>query len=162
MEPTTNKLMRFFQTIGKIDGRIKLQKVIYILQEKGCDFDLYFKYALYGPYSADLQLEIDFLKKIKFLKEEKSDGNNYKYVLNDKFHSDLPKLDEKYLDLISLLLSKESQLLEVTSTIYYLKNQRYDSDISIKEKIEILKPNLAGKIPNAFELYHNIESIEYS
>ena len=158
MELTTNRLMQFFLTIEKIEGRIKLQKIIYILQEKGCNFDLYYKYALYGPYSPDLQLEIDFLSKIKFIKEEKSDSN-YKYILNKDFNVDVPTLDNKYLGLIDLLMGKESQLLEVTSTIYYLKNQKYSNDSDIKEKIEILKPNLVSKISNAFDLYNQIENL---
>jgi len=59
--------MQFFEIAKKVEGRIKLQKVIYILQTKGLvNFELDYKYALYGPYSQDLQLQIDYLTIIGF------------------------------------------------------------------------------------------------
>lgn len=159
MGPTTNKLMQFFSVMKRIDGRIKLQKIIYILQQKGVDFDLDFKYALYGPYSEDLQLEIDFLADISFLEERKDGANNYVYFLNEAFKPKL-KVDKQTsgeFELANFLVSKESQLLEVTATIYYLKNKKYDDERSICEKIKSLKPNLSNKVSEAFQLNSNIE-----
>ncbi|MFL5789400.1 MAG: hypothetical protein ACJ748_15175 [Flavisolibacter sp.] len=70
MGPITVKLIEFFSCIKSVEGETKLQKIIYILQQKGFDFDYVFKYALYGPYSEELQLEIDFLNDIGILREE--------------------------------------------------------------------------------------------
>ena len=156
---TTYLLMQFFAIAKKVEGRIKLQKVIYILQSKGLiDFELDYKYALYGPYSEDLQLEIDYLTNIGYLKES-TEGNAYNYELNAEFPLSIER-DENIVkneDLISELLSKESQLLEVTSTIYYLKSYNYKEREAIEQKIKLLKPNLQDKISSAFELYSSLE-----
>jgi len=155
---TTNLIMQFFSIAKKVDGRIRLQKVIYILQTKGLiDFDLDYKYALYGPYSQDLQLEIDYLSKIGFLFETVS--NNYVYEINANFpiNIEIDKNININKSLISDLLKEESQLLEVTSTIYYLKSYHYENKNDIEEKIKLLKPNLTTKIKPAFELYSELE-----
>jgi uncharacterized protein YwgA len=155
---TTNLIMQFFAIAKKVEGRIKLQKVIYILQSKGLiDFDLDYKYALYGPYSQDLQLEIDYLTKIGFLRETIS--NNYVYEVNTDFPIDVEIEENVNINklFINDLLNEESQLLEVTSTIYYLKSYHYKNAEDIEEKIKLLKPNLKNKIKSAFELYSELE-----
>ena len=156
---TTYLIMQFFAIARKVEGRIKLQKILYILQTKGViDFELDYTYALYGPYSEDLQLEIDYLISIGYLKES-IDGNTYNYELNDKFP--LPINTDEIIaseNLISELLEKESQLLEVTSTIYYLKSDNYKDEKIIEQKLKLLKPNLENKIESAFELYTSLES----
>ena len=155
---TTNLIMQFFAIAKKVEGRIKLQKVIYILQTKGLiDFDLDYKYALYGPYSQDLQLEIDYLTKIGYLSE--TIGTNYVYELNADFPVDVEvdKNVKTNKELIDNLLNEESQLLEVTSTIYYLKSYHYKEQNDIEEKIKLLKPALTTKIKSAFVLYSELE-----
>lgn len=155
---TTNLIMQFFSIAKRVEGRIKLQKVIYILQNKGLiDFDLDYKYALYGPYSQDLQLEIDYLMDIKFL--EQTGGNSYVYEIKEDFPITV-NIEDNIIEnkiLIDNLLSRESQLLEVASTIYYLKSYHYKEQNEIEEKIKLLKPNLQNKIESAFELYSELE-----
>src|ERR1700733_4786732 len=78
---TTDLIMQFFEVAKKVEGRIRLQKIIYILQTKGIvNFELDYKYALYGPYSQDLQLEIDYLKAIGFLKETARKNFTYELI----------------------------------------------------------------------------------
>jgi len=56
------------------------------------------------------------------------------------------------------MLNKESQLLELTSTIYYLKSYNYKEQDDIEKKLSLLKPNLKSKIKGAFELYSFLEN----
>jgi len=157
----SNSLMQLFALVGKIEGKIKLQKVVFILQEKKLvDFELDYKYALYGPYSEDLQIEIEYLSKIGFLKESQSE-EGYTYELNKEFRIKV-EIDNgvaKHEELIKDIVNKESQLLEVTSTIYYLKSHQYKEKESIENKIKILKPNLQDRIANAFDLYSSLEKV---
>lgn len=156
---TTNSIMQLFKIARKIEGRIKLQKVIFILQEKNLiDFELCYKYALYGPYSEELQIEIEYLTRIGFLKESLTE-EGYAYELNESFPIKIQANSDIELNrsLIEKLLDKESQLLEVTSTIYYLKSHKY-KDEAIPNKIKLLKPNLHDRINNAFELYSSLEN----
>ena len=156
---TTDLIMQFFEIAKKVEGRIKLQKVIYILQTKGLvNFELDYKYALYGPYSQDLQLQIDYLTIIGFLKE--TGKTNYTYEVNNKFPIPINVEDDinENKSFIEELLNKESQLLELTSTIYYLKSYNYKEQDDIEKKLSLLKPNLKSKIKGAFELYSSLEN----
>jgi uncharacterized protein YwgA len=153
---TTNSLMQLFVFAKKIEGKIKLQKIVYILQEKDfIDFELDYKYALYGPYSEGLQIELEYLSKIGFLREGES--NVYQHDESFPIKIDINDGVEMNRDLISKLLQKESQLLEVTSTIYYLKSRHYSEREYIEKKIKLLKPNLEDKIESAFNLYNSLE-----
>jgi uncharacterized protein YwgA len=156
----SNLLMQLFSLVGKIEGKIKLQKVIFILQEKKLiNFELDYKFAQYGPYSESLQIELEYLSKIGFLKET-STPSSYTYELNEEFPISINVNQEfsNNKDLIFSLIQQESQLLEVTSTIYYLKARRYKENKSIESKIRILKPNLEDRITNAFQYYSVLES----
>ena len=152
--------MQLFTLVQKIEGKIKLQKIVFILQEKKIiNFDLDYKFAQFGPYSESLQIEIEYLSRIGFLKET-SLADSYVYELNNDFPIKIEADYEinKNRDLILSLIQQESQLLEVTSTIYYLKARHYKEKESIESKIRILKPNLQDKIFNAFQLYSTLES----
>jgi hypothetical protein len=59
-------------------------------------------------------------------------------------------------------LTQESQLLEVTSTIYYLESHNYQGRDSIEQKIKLLKPNLQDRINEAFNLYASLEAFSIS
>lgn len=152
--------MQLFLLVGKIEGKIKLQKIIFILQEKQViNFELDYKFAQYGPYSESLQIELEYLSRIGFLKEV-STADSYTYEINKEFpiKIDLSQDVVSNQKLILSLIEQESQLLEVTSTIYYLKARHYKEEKSIEDKIRILKPNLQDKIANAFQYYSSLES----
>ena len=156
----SNSLMQLFTLVQKIEGKIKLQKIVFILQEKKIiNFDLDYKFAQFGPYSESLQIEIEYLSRIGFLKETSS-ADLYVYELNNDFPIKIEADYEinKNRDLILSLTQQESQLLEVTSTIYYLKARHYKEKESIESKIRILKPNLQDRISHAFQLYSTLES----
>jgi hypothetical protein len=103
-------------------------------------------------------LEVDYLTSIDYLKES-MDGSTYNYEVNNEFL--FPVQVNEILaskDLISELLDEESQLLEIASTIYYLKSHNHlRGKETITQKLELLKPKLKDKIPKAFELYSSLE-----
>jgi uncharacterized protein YwgA len=58
--------------LGKVEGRKRFQKVVFLLQEKyGAEFGYRFSSYLYGPYSAQLQNEVDMLVRMGYLKASK-------------------------------------------------------------------------------------------
>lgn len=60
--------------VGKIEGRKRLQKIIFLLQEQfGIEFSYRFVPYLYGPYSSQLQNDIDILTRTGYLKVSKID-----------------------------------------------------------------------------------------
>jgi len=60
--------------LERINGRKRFQKTIFLLQEQ---FDIEFRYRfipyLYGPYSSQLQNDIDMLARTGYLKARKAD-----------------------------------------------------------------------------------------
>lgn len=58
--------------LGKVEGRKRFQKIIFLLQEQfGVEFGYRFTAYLYGPYSAQLQNDIDILAQTGYLKASK-------------------------------------------------------------------------------------------
>lgn len=152
--------MQLFSLVEKIEGKVRLQKVVFILQEKKIiNFNCDFNFAQYGPYSENLQIELEDLFKIGFLKVSSSSGS-YTYEINREFpiKVDVTEATYKNRDIILSLIQQESQLLEVTSTIYYLKARNYKEEKSIANKIKVLKPSLENRIEKAFEFYSSLEN----
>lgn len=58
--------------LRKIEGRKRFQKTIFLLQEQfGFEFSYRFTSYLYGPYSSQLQNDIDILARTGYLKASK-------------------------------------------------------------------------------------------
>ena len=74
MEKITNTqlLITAAKYLGKVEGRKRFQKVVFLLQEQ---FEIEFNYRfipyLYGPYSSQLQNDIDSLTRTGYLKASK-------------------------------------------------------------------------------------------
>lgn len=58
--------------LGTIAGRKRFQKTIFLLQEQfGIEFTYRFTSYLYGPYSSQLQNDIDILSRTDYLRAQK-------------------------------------------------------------------------------------------
>jgi uncharacterized protein len=154
------KLLSLLKLTGEIEGRKKFQKIVYILQSLGIDFNFSYKYHYYGPYSIDLQLTLEDLKAINLLKEERVEYSEaYNYSLIPEILED-SKLDSELankLDLISFLNKQDSNNLELVATIYYLRKNGYENEKALKGKLTILKPHLKNKIDKAFDMFNKID-----
>lgn len=65
---TNRKLLLLFQYHGRIDGRTRLQKLVFLIEKKyHIDFGYQFIPYFYGPYSKQLQLDIDWLGALEIL-----------------------------------------------------------------------------------------------
>ncbi len=153
-----DKLLILLNIVGEVKGRKKLQKIIFILQQKGADFQENFIFHYYGPFSYDLQFEIDDLVESGLINET---GNvNFTYRLNESRSSTLDRNDSLYTyeSLIQKLNSQSSPLLELVATIYYLKANGYNDDEKIVKKVKVLKPNLIKHKKDAFSLIAELEN----
>ena len=153
------KILALLKLAGnKIEGRTKFQKLIYILKNHGVDFSEKFKYHHYGPYSLDLQLEIEELVDSGEIKE--TSANPYVYKLDPKV---VDNIDNTMLrgkkSLVERLNSQDYRVLELIATIYYLKNNGINNDLALKNKLMILKPHLESKIEEAFNVFKDLETI---
>lgn len=155
---STYCLLKFFDTVEKVNGRKKLQKMIHLLENSGEDFPFKYEYHFYGPYSAQLQEEVITLVQQGFLTESNED-DTYIYQITDKgkkFKSNLEGSGNFKLilneELLSLLSQESSQFLEMVSTYSFLIESGYSLDLA-KQKAEELKPHLEGYIDRAVTFY---------
>ncbi len=160
MKRSLEKILSLVNAAGGIRGRKKFQKIVHILKQNGTKFEESFVYHYYGPYSADLQIEIDALVKLGLLQEVQK-NETYQYNITEKgkkFLSNNEFDNPNIVELVSLLNNNQAYILEIVSTIYYLKEKGYTEKNIIKKKIQILKPNLIEHFDYAYELYKKINN----
>jgi uncharacterized protein YwgA len=153
------KIIDLLKCVGVIKGRTKFQKMVYILQNQGVSFSEKFKYHYYGPYSSELQLEIDELVDRGIFKE-KEEGPSSIYELNSEV-SDSKITDREIKqngNLIKFLVEQDYQELELVATIYYLQNIGYTNWNMIRGKLNILKPHLSSKFEKSYKLFMEINN----
>jgi hypothetical protein len=152
-----------------IEGRKKIQKIVYILQNEGVEFEKDYKYANFGPYSVDIQLELNFLVQRKVL-IEMLEESTYTYSYNSK--NTYYPIGDKEIDkqirskesLIRFLNLQNSSELEVLSTIYFIKNKgkEYDDNEIVRRKIVYLKPHLKDKFDDSIRLFEKIRNKKFN
>lgn len=158
-------IVELLQIAGKIEGRKKLQKMVYILKNLGADFkeDFYFHY--YGPYSDVLTIELEELKSINVIKEDVKEHDNYfptyTYELNELNIDDVGvKGDlENYKEVIDKLNRENSRFLELVATIMYFKKEKKYEKEDIIKKIKIVKSDkyyTDEEIKRAFDFLETI------
>lgn len=119
-------------------------------------------YHHYGPYSSDLQLEVDLLVDRGFLQEEKY-GESYLYKITKEgknflrnYEAIIGVLDAKssaYKEIIHKLKQKPPQFLELLSTYLFLLESGYNHKTAI-EKVKKLKPTLCSSLSEAIDFWN--------
>ncbi len=163
MFETDYLLLNLFNMTGKIDGRKKLQKTVYLLGCAGLDIPFDYEYHYYGPYSSQLQEELYYLVD-RGLLEEIYDDSTYSYHITPKglelkttleqsgtYHIDIDK------DLVDRMMTKNSQFLEMVSTYVFFINLGYSRSTAAKKALD-LKPKLKYLAEEAFSFAeeHNL------
>lgn len=148
MENNLKLILNLFNIVKKIDGE-RIQKIVYILKNNGVNIADNFHYQYNGAYSSDLKLELDYLVDKKFLKVIPNE-ESYEYVLNSELDDTLIDNDiNRFSDLIIDLNGKDVKILELISTIFYLKNCGVVEKEKIITKVNILKPQLIYYLDDA-------------
>lgn len=154
-------LLSLFEKAKKIEGRKKLQKVIYLLKLNNIQFEMEFKYHHYGPYSAGLQSEINYLVMHDLLNESNV-GEMYSYEITNKGHEFLKSYRQMNADnfyipdlLLEELLNSNTPLLEMASTYAFLLEMGYEEDEAEKKATE-LKGHLTYCLDDAKNLATSI------
>ncbi|NPV72680.1 MAG: hypothetical protein HPY89_02550 [Pelotomaculum sp.] len=160
----THRLIKFFEKSGGITGRKKLQKIVYVLQSLGYPYGMDYIYCHYGPYSPQLQFEVDRLAE-KGLINEQYFNQAYQYSITEEGRELGRFLDEKNKgidrlevpgELLSELIRQDAQFLELVATIIYIKNLGYGSETT-EQKVKELKPHLTDRYSEALTFIEKIE-----
>lgn len=154
----TYRLLTFFDSVETIRGRKKLQKMVHLLKSSGTDFPFKYRYHHYGPYSSQLQLEMDQLVAQKFLEETFKDGA-YIYQITERGRDFKMMLETEggfafslKTDLIEQLAHKSTSFLEMFSTYVFLLESG-DTKDEAKAKAKELKPHLIDQLDDVITAY---------
>jgi uncharacterized protein YwgA len=123
---------------GEIVGRIRLQKIFYLLEQVGMKGGLSFRYHHYGPYSRELDDALDRAQALRGvvedIKHRGSDGMPYSVfkLVNDRQvpkPEALGRLGRTTVErLIGLMKGRSSTVLELAATIHWLSQVEQVAD----------------------------------
>jgi uncharacterized protein YwgA len=155
------RLLKLFASSAPIKGRKKLQKMVYLMSVAGAPFQYKYRYHHFGPYSEQLQAEINELVQKGYV-SEKNEDSAYVYTLTDKGKMLMERLEQEEgysctIDarLTESLARQTSTFLEMVSTYAFLV-QSGDEPERARQKAVELKGHLADMIDEAISYYEQI------
>lgn len=90
------KVLFILSKLREIAGRTRFQKIIFLLKHKeGINFSYIFVPYYYGPYSFELQLDINLLEAAGLLEIIPKDGTLYLHRLTSEGEKLAAKVEEK-------------------------------------------------------------------
>lgn len=139
------KIAQFIAIANEVNGRKKLQKMIYIAKKMNFPFAEKYELHMYGPYSEELTLRVEELCEMGFLAEQCTDKGSYvrySYHVTEEGTSFLETAEaphELLATCIERLNEKSSRFLELVSTLLYFDHLDRDEQIT---KVHIVKNKL--------------------
>ncbi len=142
---------------GKIEGRKKIQKIIYIIQQLSSPFSNPYEYRwnYYGVFSEELASEIHMGQAFGILGESYKEEYGYRtYIIEatDSSNSSDIGANVQLNNVIRFLASKEPRILEVISSIMYFQNKGLDKE-EVENKLRELKGHLSAFFEEAFDAH---------
>lgn len=154
-------ILKSLNMVEKIDGRKKIQKIIYLINNKMSNVFSDYRFYLYGPYSDQLFYELQNLNDDEIINEI-SNTQSYSYMITNKGKEFLDLLESKMsvedieiFEIVKRLNEYSSEDLEIMASLYYIS--REFNEISCEEMVEELmerKPYLGEeRIREALEIF---------
>ncbi len=135
---------------GKLIGRVRLQKVVYLMDQLGLNSGFSYEYHHYGPYSRDLDLATADADALSIVKEtfhhRESDGGRYsmfelqKKPNDDKAFGGLGRSEATRL--ARLFADTNVTVLELAATVDWLWRQ--EKCLNWKAEVAQRKPMKVG------------------
>lgn len=150
---------------NEIVGKIRTQKIFYLLERIGIGTDFSFSYHHYGPYSHDLANLIDatvmFGENLKEKQGKNSFGNTYSifslHNVTDQPEEKIGDLDFSLVrEIVEKMKSVPSVVIELAATIYWLNQEEKVTDWN--SELKSRKPQKATdvRIDAALKLLEDI------
>ena len=149
---------------GAITGRIRFQKLVFLLDKLGLESGFDYTYHHYGPYSSDLASALDFAKAFGLVSENvkhrSSDGARYSVFsvetgLKSNLRSDFlngPKIKSA----IGSMNEATATVLELAATAYWLKHDEKLDDWKSEITRRKGQKTAQGRLQAALELLSGI------
>jgi uncharacterized protein YwgA len=129
-----------------IQGRKRLQKVVFFLQDAGCPLDCRFTLLHFGPYSRDVADRCDEMVAAGLVEESGGPSNGekqYAYTLKQKAREALGRINDarmqRFHDLGSRLIGEKLWTLELGSTILFFYREVKDWNHALNKACEFKK-----------------------
>ena len=122
---------------GQLDGRVRLQKIAYLLHQLGMESDFRFDYHHYGPFSRDLDNALADAEAFGLVKEDfgrrEIDGARYSIfkLIDDDLESleEIGQLEASVLErYLPILLQTSVTVLELAATANWLAVEEERND----------------------------------
>ena len=155
-------IMSLLKEAKEIWTRKKIQKMVYLLQETGAPFGQDFRLHRYGPYSSELQIELDQLHEAALIDQEFK-GDSYYFRLTGKGETFMQKEASgvtwfsQLKDIVNKLNNIESHMLEMMSTIVYFEKSYGKNKNNLKSVLASIKPHLMPNFDMAWGLLDKLE-----
>ena len=154
---------QLLEAVSTVEGRKKFQKLVHILQHFGVPFGFRFGYLHYGPYSSELDSQLESFESEGLIKEESilaGQFQSYRFSAQDSLKALVKDLvgNTSILnpDLAKELNSKSAQELEAISTIYYLQSTGKKGE-NLKASFCALKPKFADVFDQRLKTAQQLE-----
>lgn len=116
---------------GEIVGKTRLQKIAYLLEEKGLGFnDLDFDYHNFGPFSSELAFAVDDAESLGYIVTEQRQGYHaVPYTVfrsaqtSPEFEDDINIAARRHA--LTVMDGYSALVLELAATAVYLRNHGY-------------------------------------
>lgn len=139
-----------------VDGRKKLQKMIYVAKVLGYPITEDFTLYLYGPYSEELAGELQCMKELKILTENMLDSSytiklteNGKTFLENFRANIVQKMGRETLEKMEKLLEELSSYnpwkLELIATLFYFYHVGYRDFNELQNVVRRVKPKFSSE-----------------
>lgn len=157
------KIVQFVSLADEVNGRKKMQKMVYILKKMNFPFAEKYELHMYGPYSEELTLRVEELCEMGFLAERFEDKGSYKQYCyqvtseGSKFLGTAEQPKATLSECIGKLNSKSSRFLELVSTLLFFDQLEKEEQIA---KVRIVKNKLNftdEEMEQAFEFIEEMQ-----
>lgn len=144
--------------VGEVSSRVKLQKLIYLLQRMGSNFEFYdFSLRDFGPFAPELASTIDcicaedgMVIETKHLYPD--DVVQYSYRAKPSVAEALNKLLDDHFGAATsqlrttagVLVKEHTRVLEVAATAIYIRDELFYPEDEVWEEVQRLKGHLSN------------------
>ena len=169
------KLARVIDACGGIDGRVKMQKIVYLLKVMGYDLPYDdFRIRQQGPFSRAVACDTDTLRGAEILNEDPDELGNtregepivrYSYSVRDevvsfirkRFDVEAPQGRPPLEDICQDLIGNDRAVLEVAATKVFLKREAVFQGKALDIELKRLKGHLHSSFKKAETLLKDWE-----
>jgi uncharacterized protein YwgA len=146
---------KVIQACGKIEGRVKLQKIVYLLSAMGYELPFRdFQVSYHGPFSPQLAGALDFLVDARVLEEKEievgSEHPRFDYEPSPRYSELLstyvqvtgPQDKPGLRKIASRLAQQDRPTLEIAATMCFLEREEGCSRDVLRSELKGLKGHL--------------------